>query len=195
MGYVFQWRLNYLATLSRKDREQRLSSVERALSDKAISYGIQKFAESFTGDQRWQPEALSQSIFDRVRQQTDLPFRKQAYETDIRLNRIVRWFLLSGDTTLYLRIATDSVRALLFSPADLCWEPFRDTDYLHAMLSQPNFERLRGLASFHVPVGTYESKWRSPWYYPSLAGVANLSVRDSQLHCIGDPSAHSAAQR
>jgi hypothetical protein len=100
MGYVFQWRLDYLATLSGKDREQRLSNVERALSDQAISYGIQKLGETFTGAQGWQPETLSQGIFDWIRQRTDLPFRKQAYEMDVRLNRIAHWFLLSGDTVI-----------------------------------------------------------------------------------------------
>ena len=198
MGYSFQWRLDYLATLSRKDREQRLSSVERALSDKAISYGIQKLGEIFTGAQGWQPEALSQAIFDWIRQRTDLPFRKQAYETDVRLNRIAHWFLLSGDTTLYWRIATDSVRTLLFSPADLAREPFRATDFLHGMLNRPNFGRLRGLASFQVPFGTYDSEWRNLWYYHlwqnwpiCLFGIASFAV--SGIHLLIRPRGANAA--
>ena len=198
MGYSFQWRLDYLATLSGKDREQRLSSVERALSDQAISYGIQKLGEIFTGAQGWQPEALSQAIFDWIRQRTDLPFRKQAYETDVRLNRIAHWFLLSGDTTLYWRIATDSVRTLLFSPADLAREPFRATDFLHGMLNRPNFGRLRGLASFQVPFGTYDSEWRNLWYYHlwqnwpiCLFGIASFAV--SGIHLLIRPRGANAA--
>jgi hypothetical protein len=170
VGYVFQWRLDYLVGMSRTEREQRLSSLDHTLHDQAVSYGIQKFSETFTGDDHWQPEMLSESVFDWFQRDTALPFRKQAYESDIRLNRIARWFLLSGDTVLYSRIGADSLRAFLFSPADLCREPFRDTDILREMLARPNFEPIRGLASLNVPPGTYDSEWRSSWYYKLYQG-------------------------
>jgi hypothetical protein len=117
---------------------------------------------------------------------------------DVRLNRIARWFLLSGDAALYSRIAKDSVRTLLFSPADLAREPFRTTDFLHGMLNRPNFERLRGLASFQVPFGTYDSEWRNLWYYHlwqswpiCLFGIASFAV--SGIHLLIRPRGANAA--
>jgi hypothetical protein len=135
---------------------------------------------------------LSQSVFEWFQRNTALPFRKQAYETDIRLNRIARWFLLSGDTVLYSRITTDSLRAFLFSPADLCREPFRDTDILGGRLDLPNFEPVRGLASLHVPAGTYDTAWRGLWYYQlyqgcpiGLFGIASIII--SGMHLLVRP--------
>src|SRR5258708_34733262 len=123
----------------RADRDQRLSNLNHAFPDKAVSYGIQKFDEIFTGDEHWQPEALSQSIFDWLRQEPAWPFRKQAYETDLRLNRIARWFLLSGDTALDSRLGTDSLHAFLFSPADICRDPFPAPHILRVIFDQANF--------------------------------------------------------
>jgi hypothetical protein len=197
IGYVFQWRLDYLTSLSRADREQRLSNLNHAFPDKAVAYGIQKFNESFIGDEHWQPETLSQSIFDWLRQETAWPFRKQAYETDVRLNRIARQFLLSGDTVLYSRIGTDSLRAFLFSPADICREPFRDTDILRGILDRPNFGPVRGLASLNVPPGTYDIEWRSLWYctlyqnWPiCLFGIASIIA--SGIHLLIRPRSMKA---
>jgi hypothetical protein len=198
VGYTFQWRLDYLADLRGPDREQRFSHLDQAFHDEAVSYGIHKFSESFTGNEHWQPEMLSQAIFDWFHDHTALPFRKQAYEMDVRLNRIARWFLLSGDAALYARIGTDSLHALLFSPADLGREPFRGTDFLCGMLDQANFEPIRGLASLHVPPGKYDSEWRSSWYYQLyrgwpiyLFGLASIII--SAIHLLARPRSVRAA--
>jgi hypothetical protein len=66
------------------------------------------------------------------------------------------------------------------------------------MLDRPNFERLRGLASFQVPAGTYHSEWRSLWYYHlwqgwpiCLFGIASFVV--SGIHLLIRPHSVKAA--
>jgi len=141
--------------------------------------------------QRWQPEALSQSIFDWTRQQINLPFRKQAYEADVRLNRIARWFLLSGDTTLYLRIATGSLRALLFSPIYAASPLAVLIFYMGCWVAQIS----NGSVGWHPFTFLSEPMIQNGAAFgTTIFGEAGTSAcSDCELCDIGDPSADSAA--
>lgn len=164
IGYVFQWRLNYLAGLSPAERATRFSRLTKDLRDPAIDYGIKAWEESASKGESWQTELLSQAVFAWFQKNTTLPFRQQAYEMDNRLNRICRWFLFSGDQKLYASIFQDTIHSLEFSPADIAREPFVCTDLLIGMSKDDRFAAVRGLDSLRHPMGAYEEEWRRSWY-------------------------------
>jgi hypothetical protein len=165
LGYVFQWRLNYLAGLSPAERTTRFSRLTKDLHDPAVDHGIKAWQESAGERGVWQTELLSQTIFEWFQKNTTLPFRQQACEMDIRLNRICRWFLLSGDQKLYGSILQDTIHSLQFSPAEIAREPFACTDELIGMSKQDDrLAAVRALPSLQRPIGLYEEEWRTSWY-------------------------------
>lgn len=164
VGYVFQWRLNYLAGLSPAERPMRFSRLTKDLRDPAIDYGIKVWDESASKGGTWQTELLSRAIFEWFQKNTTLAFRQQACEMDNRLNRICRWFLLSGDQKLYTSIFQDTIHSLEFSPAEIAREPFVCTDAVIGMSKDDRFAAIRGLLSLRRPMGAYEEEWRRSWY-------------------------------
>jgi hypothetical protein len=188
LGYVFQWRLNYLAGLSPAERTTRFAQLTKDLRDPAIDYGIKAWQESIGKGGGWQTELLSQAIFEWFQKNTTLPFRQQACEMDIRLNRICRWFLLSGDQKLYGSILQDTIHSLQFSPAEIAREPFVCTDALIGMSKKDDrLAAVRGLPSLQRPMGLYEEEWRTSWYCNLWKGwpIAGFAVAAFGLCLLG----------
>jgi hypothetical protein len=201
VGYVFQWRLGYLSALAPDQRDARLERIAKKLNDPSVTYAVRQVELALGNNSKWEPELLSQSIYNWLRSNTKEPFGKRSLAMDGRLNAIAKEFLLSGDRSLYARIGLDFFASLQFTAPDITKEPFLATDWLEGYLTDPVFEPVKNLKTFqnrtgswieHFAVSPYCQLWRGvPLWVIGFCGfglavaflIRKFSSPDSLLRC------------
>ncbi|MBV8378671.1 MAG: hypothetical protein JO279_16870, partial [Verrucomicrobia bacterium] len=164
IGYVFQWRLDYLGSLSADKRNARLERVANKLNDPSVRYAVQQVESALGGKPGWQPELLSQAIYSWFESHTHGSFGQRSAAMDARLNAVAGEFLWSGDRALYQQIGRDFIASMQFTAPDITKEPFLATDWLNDFLSNPIFQSVKPLKTFQERSGSSTDQFaRSPY--------------------------------
>lgn len=165
LGYTFQWRLDYLTRVDPAVREATLARISSQLDDPATTYALQRLKESLNSRAPWDPQMLSQNIYERLEgDPTILTGKARRVSMDHRLNKLALAFLLSGDHMLYEAISEDFNTGLTFSSGRICGEPFYGTDWLIARVNEGLYAPLRGLSTFRFAPDTFVKRWSKDSY-------------------------------
>jgi hypothetical protein len=164
-GYIFQWRLDYLAKLQPQDREATLAAISKQLNDPATTYALDQLSARLNLKQPWTPDVVSTALDKRLKFEERKSWKDSIAAVDRRLNKLAVAFLFSGDRYLYQAILDDFGASLRFSPDQICREPFDATDWLNARIDQKDFNLIRGLATFRHPAGTFLNDWSHNFYF------------------------------
>ena len=159
IGATFEWRLDYLETISPNSQVQILKAIDHNLNDPAISYALGKTQELLAMRRSWDPTVIHRALFDILSAQGVTAWRALRFETDKRLNRIALQFLLTGGPQFWSVIIQDFWTSLNFSSADICREAFRTTDLLIHIDVGNSSRSIRHLATFQFQDQSYESRW------------------------------------
>jgi len=159
IGATFEWRLDYLETISPNSQVQILKAIDHNLNDPAISYALGKTQALLAMRRPWDPTVIHRALFDILSAQGMTAWRALRFETDKRLNRIALQFLLTGGPQFWSVIIQDFWTSLNFSSADICREAFRTTDLLVQLSVGNSFRSIRHLATFQFQDQSYESRW------------------------------------
>jgi hypothetical protein len=95
----------------------------------------------------------------------------RTYQIDLKLNRIARSVLLSGEPHYLRAVWTDFSNIWTYSQADLANPPFILTDWLRTQVDLPRYLRLKSLASFQHPEGYFEQIWKKHLYFHVFSGI------------------------
>ncbi|MGA8659766.1 MAG: hypothetical protein WB586_26905 [Chthoniobacterales bacterium] len=164
-GYVFQWRLDYLAKLQAQDREATLARISRQLNDPATRYALDQLDARLNLKQPWTPDVVSTALDKWLKLEERKSWKESIAAVDRRLNKLAAAFLFSGDRYLYQAILDDFGASLRFSPDQICREPFDATDWLNLRIDQKDFNGIRGLETFRHPAGTFHNDWSHNFYF------------------------------
>jgi hypothetical protein len=165
LGYTFQWRLDYLTRIDPAVRAATLARISRQLNDPATTYALQKLGQNFSSNAPWDPQKLSEILYERLESDPTLPTGKAVrVGMDKRLNRLALAYLLSGDREFYKVIFDDFHTSLTFSPGRICGEPFYGTDWLSARVNRGLYAPLLGLSTFRFPPNAFVKRWSEDSY-------------------------------
>ena len=159
IGATFEWRLDYLETISPNSQIEILKAIDHDLNDSAISYALGKAQALLATGRPWDPTIIHTALFDWLSAQGTTGWRTLRFEVDKRLNRIALQFLLTGGTEFWSSVIRNFWTGLNFSSADLCREAFRTTDLLVQFSVDNSFRPIRHLATFQSQEQSYESRW------------------------------------
>jgi hypothetical protein len=171
VGYVFQWRLDYLGSLSPDQRNARLERVANKLNDRSVTYAVRQVESALGEKAGWQPELLSQAIYRWFESNTHGSFGQRSAAMDARLNAIAGEFLWSGDPALYGQIGRDFIASLQFAAPDITKEPFLATDWLNGFLADPVFQPVKHLKTFQDRSGSSLDQFARAPYCQLWRGV------------------------
>jgi hypothetical protein len=169
IGYTFMWRLNYLAGLTPAQRTETLQRVGANLHDPITAQALTAAIGALDQNPYWDTHMLYYGISDALSREGISRQRTLNLETDQRLNRLARAFLVPPDPALKAAIVHDFLAGFRFTPADVSAEPFRGTDWLQARLDLPSFAPIRALVTFKDKP-SHEAQWRAAAPYLRLWG-------------------------
>jgi hypothetical protein len=190
-GETFQWRLSYLEGLPKQDRDTILARIVTKVNDPVITEALVALDQSLDQGDKWADMFLFNKINEiLVRAGTFNEMQLLTWQRDLKLNRIASCVLLSGEPHFLRAVWTDFVRSPFLTQADLASPPFILTDWLQTLLSDPRFDRLRGLASFQHSGGYYVAAWnRIPYFHLfdriSMLVMGCLAIAFSGLALLG----------
>ncbi|MBV9489467.1 MAG: hypothetical protein JO069_07055 [Verrucomicrobia bacterium] len=165
VGYTFMWRLNYLAGLAPAERAELIRRMDDKLQDPITAAALSAAARALDQKPYWDTDLLYYGISDALYRNGLTGQRTLHLETDQRLNRLARAFLLPPDQALRKAIVHDFIAGFQFTPANVSAEPFRGTDWLQARLELPSFAPIRSLQTFrNTGGGSYEEQGRATAY-------------------------------
>jgi hypothetical protein len=163
IGYTFMWRLNYLAGLTPAQRTETLQRVDGKLHDPITARALAAAIGALDQNPYWDTHTLYYGISDALSQEGITRQRTLNLETDQRLDRLARAFLVPPDPALKAAIVHDFLAGFRFTPADVSAEPFRGTDWLQARLDLPSFAPIRALVTFKDKP-SHEARWHAAPY-------------------------------
>jgi hypothetical protein len=164
VGATFEWRLFYLANLSRESQGEVLEKVDKNLHDPAVSFAIDKGRDMLLSRNTWDASVLHSALYEWLGDHGVVGWKRLRLESDKRLNRIAVQFLLNGGSDFWSVVTHEFWTSLNYSPADICREAFRTTDLFIKMSAEPAFAPVQHLSTLRPRRESYESEWsRDPY--------------------------------
>jgi hypothetical protein len=171
LGETFEWRLSYLHSLSVSERTAILGKISKDLNDPVITEALEQLNRSLSSGDKWTDMFLFYAI-DEILVKSGVNNAKiRTYQIDLKLNRIARSVLLSGEPHYLRAVWTDFSNTWFYSQADLANPPFILTDWLRTQVDLPRYARLKSLASFQHPEGYFEQIWKKDPYFHVFNGI------------------------
>jgi hypothetical protein len=158
IGYTFEWRLFYLASLSRESQEKVLEKVDKNLHDPAVSFALNKGRDMLAATNSWDASVLHSALDEWLTDHGVMGYKGRHLEADRRLNRIALQFLLQGGWDFWGVVTHEFWTTLNYSPSDICREAFRTTDIFIRMSIEPAFVPVRNLSTLKPHRESYESE-------------------------------------
>jgi hypothetical protein len=175
-GETFEWRLSYLEKLSEQQRAAIIEAVSARVGDPVVTEALEALHRSLSEGDKWANMFLFYKI-DGILLRSGLnEMQHRTWQIDLRLNRIARAVLLSGDPHFLKAVWNDFTQWPYFTQTDLAYPPFILTDWLQTQLPIARYGRLRGLASFRHEPGFYDNKWKQVGYFHLFAGIPILAM-------------------
>jgi hypothetical protein len=175
-GETFEWRLSYLEKLSEQQRAAVLEAVSARVDDPVVTEALEALNRSLSDGDNWANMFLFYKIDAILLRSGFNEMQHRTWQIDLRLNRIARDVLLSGDPHFLKAVWDDFTQWPYFTQTDLAYPPFILTDWLQTQLPIARYGRLRGLASFRHEPGFYDTKWKQVGYFHLFAGVPILAM-------------------
>ena len=176
VGYTFEWRLFYLANLSRQSQETVLEMVDRNLHDPAVSFALTKGQDLLKTTNYWDASVLHLALYEWLADHGVVGWKRIHLEADQRLNRICLQFLLGGGSDFWEVVMRDFWTSLNYSPADIGRDAFRTTDIFVQMSSGPAFVPVRHLSTLKPRRESYESEWAKNPYLTIGQGLPMWAI-------------------
>jgi hypothetical protein len=171
LGETFEWRLSYLHSLSVSERTAILEKISEDLNDPVITEALEQLNQSLSSGDKWTDMFLFYAI-DQILVKSGVNDAKiRTYQIDLKLNRIARSVLLSGEPHYLRAVWTDFSNIWTYSQADLANPPFILTDWLRTQVELPRYLRLKSLASFQHPEDYFEQIWKKHSYFHVFNGI------------------------
>jgi hypothetical protein len=175
-GETFEWRLSYLEKLSDQQRTAIVEAVSAQVGDPVVTEALEALNQSLSEGNQWANMFLFYKIDAILLRSGFNEMQHRTWQIDLRLNRIARTVLLSGDPYFLKAVWKDFTRWPYFTQSDLAYPPFILTDWLQTQLPIARYTRLRGLASFQHPPGFYDNSWKQVGYFRLFAGIPILAM-------------------
>jgi hypothetical protein len=174
LGETFEWRLNYLEELPEQERTAILARIAAKLDDPVVTESLDALNRSLNQGEKWANMFLFYKI-DEILVRSGLnEMQRRTWQIDLKLNRIARCVLLSGEPHFLKAVWTDFMRSPFFTQTDLAYPPFILTDWLQTQLPYPRYGRLRGLATFQHEEGYCSAAWKRMPYVHLYDGIPML---------------------
>jgi hypothetical protein len=165
-GETFEYRLSYLEGLTEQERTVILRRISSNVGDPVVTEALESLDGSLSQGEGW----IDVFLFYKI---NEILARSGFHETQLRnslvhlkLNKIATNVLLSGDPKFLEVVWTCFVVSPFFTQTDMAAAPFGLSDWLLERLSDPKYDRLRGLASFQHHDGYYNAAWhRIPYVH------------------------------
>jgi hypothetical protein len=165
-GETFEYRLSYLERLTEQERTAILARVSSKVGDPVVTEALEALNRSLNQGEGWADEFLFYKINGILDRSGFHETQLRNWQVHLKLNKIAANVLLSGDPK-FLEVAwTCFVVSPFFAQTDMASAPFGLTDWLLERMSDPKYDRLRGLASFQHQEGYYNAAWhRIPYVH------------------------------
>jgi hypothetical protein len=175
-GETFEWRLSYLEKLSEQQRAATIEAVSARVGDPVVTEALEALNRSLSEGDKWANMFLFYKIDAILLRSGFNEMQHRTWQIDLRLNRIARTVLLSGDPHFLEAVWDDFAQWPYFTQTDLAYPPFILTDWLQTQLPIGRYGRLRGLASFRHEPGFYDNNWKQVGYFHLFAGIPILAM-------------------
>jgi hypothetical protein len=165
-GETFLYRLSYLEALPEQERTIILARISTKLADPVVTEALMALNRSLNQKEVWNDLFVEQAIMESLDRSGLHDRQRQAWQTDLKLNRIAANVLLSGEPNYLELVWASFVVSPFFAQTDLAHVPFEMTDWLLKRLSDPRYDRVKGLTSFQHQEGYYDEAWhRIPYVH------------------------------
>jgi hypothetical protein len=171
LGETFEWRLSYLHSLSVSERTAILEKISKDLNDPVITEALEQLNRSLSSGDKWTDMFLFYAIDEILVKAGVNDAKIRTYQIDLKLHRIARSVLLSGEPHYLRAVWNDFSNIWTYSQADLANPPFILTDWLRTQVDLPRYLRLKSLASFQRPEGYFEQIWKKHTYFHMFNGI------------------------
>jgi hypothetical protein len=170
-GVTFEWRLDYLNSLSADERNTILNKVSAKVNDPIVTEAIQDLIRTMDRKEDRGYGFLYDRMDEILLQPGRSNLQQHTFVIDSKLNRVAQAFLTPPDPALLNTVKNEMLRVPLLTQADMAAPPLVLTDALQREIAAPRYARLRSLCSFQFSQGHYQQLFDHNAYFQLFKGV------------------------
>jgi hypothetical protein len=175
-GQTFSYRMSYLERLPAPERTAILARIGTKLADPVVTEALGALDRSLAHGDGWTDMFLYYRINDILLRSGLSETQRRTWQVDLKLNRIARCVLFSGEPHFLEVVWTSFVVSPFFAQTDLAYAPFELTDWLQKIVPNPRYERLRGLVTFQRGEGYYVAVFNRIFYFHLFERIPMLEM-------------------